>query len=514
MKDIDLNRMNNEFKGKGDIDFSGQGSFEQDPIKLDFKSGDIYFYKDRFFKIKGTGKLISNFSDHYYLETQGHIINDKSSSPVSLQLNQVGGRYDGRFTGNIIDIDLLIPWGDNQGEIEVNGRIFSRTNEEMEVEGHAVFKGKYLSFPNFPHTLDNFQGDLLFNGLNFTLRSIKGSLGDGNVEGSGVLNINKNRIDQLSLDLSGRNMTLHLIDRTSFTLDANLSLKYLEEKLLLSGDINIHSGLWEREVDEGVSFNTDSSLSSAGSTFLDLLEYDLRMVSQENIRVNNSLGEIVGKLNLRLTGNFDFPILSGTIDSRKGSINFSGKQFDLVKGKLNFNNKFRTDPEVDIEAEAFIKNYRIKFTVKGFSSKLAADLQSSPPLPTRDIFTLISVGELFRRPTSSEIINEVGQGTTDLIASELTEQIKKRTRKFLGDYVLRIDPNISNISGATDTSRLIVGKEILKDFLIVYSTNFSTQRQEVVYVQYQLSPTISVIGMRNEEGLFSIDLRIRKRKQR
>jgi hypothetical protein len=143
---------------------------------------------------------------------------------------------------------------------------------------------------------------------------------------------------------------------------------------------------------------------------------------------------------------------------------------------------------------------------------LKADLQSSPPLPTRDIFTLISVGELFRRPTSSELTNQVGPGAAGLIASELTEQIKKRTKKILGDYVLTIDPNISNISGATDTSRLIVGKEILRDFLIVYSTNFSTQRQEVVYVQYQLSPTISLIGMRNEEG-FSIDLRFRKRKQ-
>ena len=143
---------------------------------------------------------------------------------------------------------------------------------------------------------------------------------------------------------------------------------------------------------------------------------------------------------------------------------------------------------------------------------LKADLKSSPPLPTRDIFTLISVGELFRRPTASELINQVGPGAAGLIASELTEQIKKRTKKILGDYVLTIDPNISNITGPTDTSRLIVGKEVLKDFLIVYATNFSTHRQEVVYIQYQLSPTISLIGMRNEEG-FSVDLRFRKRKQ-
>lgn len=509
---IDFNRMNTQFKGKGDIIFSGEGRFEQDPINITYQTGEIRFYEEQPFKVNGRGKITTNFSDHYFLETNGTILSNNVSSPASLQLNQINGQYEGRFNGEIRDLNLLIPWGGNQGQINVNGRIFTRPNEELGIEGRAAFKGEFLSFPNFAQTLDNFYGDLLFNDLNFTLRSLHGTLGGGKVDGSGALHISKNKVNHLFLQLTGKNMTLNVIDRTTFTLDGNLTLKYRGEKLLLSGDLNIHSGLWEREVDEGVQFYTDPELSAAGSTLLNMLEYDLKIASTENIKARTSLGEVEGKFNLRLTGDYNFPTLSGVVESRKGIINFSGKKFDLVKGKLIFKNRTPTDPDIDIESEAFIKNYRIKFTITGLSSMLKADLQSSPPLPTRDIFTLISVGELFRRPTSSELTNQVGPGATGLIASELTEQIKKRTKKILGDYVLTIDPNISNISGATDTSRLIVGKEILKDFLIVYSTNFSTQRQEVVYVQYQLSPTISLIGMRNEEG-FSIDLRFRKRKQ-
>jgi hypothetical protein len=510
---IDFQRMNNQFKGKGDIIFSGEGRFEQDPINLTYRTGDIWFYEDQSFKVEGKGKISTNFSDHYYLDTNGFIINNNSSSPVSLRLNQVNGRYEGKFHGEITDINLLIPWGGNRGQINVNGEIFTHANEELGVQGHANFKGEFLAFPNLAQTLDNFYGDLLFNDLNFTLRSLHGTLGGGNVEGSGSLKISENKVDHLSLQLTGKDMTLNIIDRTTFTMDGDLTLKYLEEKLLLSGDLDILSGLWEREVDEGVQFYTGSSLSASGSTLLDMLVFDLKMSSKGNIKARNSLGEVEGKFNLSLTGDYNFPTISGVVETRKGIINFSGKKFDLVKGKLIFKNRTPTDPNVDIESEAFIKNYRIKFTIKGLSSMLKADLQSSPPLPTRDIFTLISVGELFRRPTSSELINQVGPGAAGLIASELTEQIKKRTKKILGDYVLTIDPNISNITGPTDTSRLIVGKEVLKDFLIVYATNFSTQRQEVVYVQYQLSPTISLIGMRNEEG-FSVDLRFRKRKQR
>lgn len=513
MTGIDFNRMNNQFKGKGDIIFSGEGRFEQDPINLTYRTGDIRFYEEQPFKVEGKGKITTNFSDHYYLETNGTILSNNVSSPASLQLNQINGQYEGKFNGEIRDLSLLIPWGGNQGQINVNGRIFTRANEEIGVQGHADFKGKFLSFPNFAQTLDNFSGDLLFNDLNFTLRSLRGTLGGGNVNGSGLLKISENKVNQLLLDLSGKDMTLNVIDRTTFTLDGDLSLKYQDEKLLLSGDLNIHSGIWEREVDAGVQFYTDPDLSAAGSTLLKMLEFDLKMSSKETVKARNSLGEVEGKFNLRLTGDYNFPTVSGVVETRKGVINLSGKKFDLVKGKMIFKNRTPSDPDVSIESEAFIKNYRIKLTINGLSSMPKADLKSSPPLPTRDIFTLISVGELFRRPTSSELTNQMDPGAAGLITGELTEQIKKRTKKFLGDYVLTIDPNISNISGATDASRLIVGKELLKDFLIVYATNFSTQRQEVVYVQYQLSPTISLIGMRNEDEKYSIDIRFRKRKQ-
>jgi autotransporter translocation and assembly factor TamB len=181
-----------------------------------------------------------------------------------------------------------------------------------------------------------------------------------------------------------------------------------------------------------------------------------------------------------------------------------------MKAKARFKNN---NASVDLESETFIKNYRIKFNVRGTLSHLKPEFQSNPPLPPRDILTLLSLGELFERPTTTELSSQIGTGTTGLIAQEITEQIKKRTKKIFGDYVLRINPNITNIAGASveGSSRVIVGKSIARDVLIVYSTNFSTQRQEVVYVQYQLSPTVSLIGKRNENGRFSIDIRFRRR---
>jgi len=518
IRGLDINRLHPEFHGKADIVFNGSGVPGHDPIAFDFQSNELYFYRDRRFSVKGTGTVVTDFSGFFRIDTGGDVINEISASPFTFVLNQENNYYTGSFNLTLTDINLLIPWGNNIGTMKLDGRIFGAVGGELTTEGHAVFNGRLVSFPNFPHALENFQGDVIFTDLNFTLRSLQGTIGGGNVKSSGYLNIRDNHLRDLGISLTGRDMNLYLIDRTGFNLNADLNLKYIDDRdtLLLSGHMDALSGIWRRGLDEGISFSTNPSLSSSGSKIIDMLEFDLKLTGNQDIRMENSFGNISGKFDLRLTGNKDFPILMGYIECREGTINFSDKQFDLIKAKLVFNNKFMIDPLLNIESESFIKNYRIKFNIKGTASRLKPELQSSPPLPPRDILTLISLGELFERPTSQELTSQIGTGTAGLLASGLTDQIKKRTKKIFGNYMLKIDPNIvNNIAGASfeNTSRLIVGKEISKDFLVVYATNFdfSSQRQQVLYLQYHISPLVSLIGMRNEEGQISLDIRFRKR---
>ncbi len=523
IKGIDLHRMHGEFAGQCDVSFSGEGNFagqkltDNDPIKVTYSSDNVSFYTDSNFAVKGDARIFTDFSNFIITPgiSGGKIVDEDNPSPFTLTFSQVDGRYSGAYTLNLRDINLLIPWGNNKGEIDLKGQIFSDDQGVINTEGYAVFKGDFLSFPNFPHTLDNFEGDLIFKGLRFTLRSLRGTMGGGPVDSSGYLVIENDKLKDLSVDLTGKNLQLYPMDRTSCTLSTrNLTLKYLEQedKLLFAGDLDFTSSKWEREVDEPITFNTAASLTSSGSKFIEMLKYDLRLLGRDNCQIDNSLITATGKFDLRLTGTVDFPQVTGSIECTSGKIKMADNNFDLVKAKAFFN-KLNNNAAVDLEAETFIKNYHIKFLIGGTFERLKPQFRSSPPLPPRDILTLLSLGELFERPTTSELSTQVGAGTTGLIAQEITEQIKKRTKKIFGDYVLRINPNLSNLPGASleDSSRLIVGKSIAKDFLIVYSTNFSTQRQQVVYVQYQLSPSISLIGMRNEEGRFSIDIRFRKR---
>ncbi|MCP4213724.1 MAG: hypothetical protein GY765_03660, partial [bacterium] len=324
---ININRLHPEFHGLGGVDFKGEGLFNRDPINVSGTAGDVYFYKDRKFNVKGSGKIFTNFSD-FRIATEGNILYASGASPFTFKLDLLNNKYGGSFHVNLTDINLLIPWGDNVGSVELDGGISGTGSGELSTEGHAVFKGRVFSFPNFPHALENFNGDIIFKDLNFTLRSLKGTMGGGPVNAGGYLNVEDNKLKDILVSFAGKDMEVYPFDRTSFILDAELSLKYKNSRLLLSGNLDAKSGIWKREVTEGLSFNTDASLSSSGSRLLDMLEFDLKMSGMENLQLDNSLGKATGRFNLRLTGNTDFPIIMGYVDFRKGKINFSDKQFD------------------------------------------------------------------------------------------------------------------------------------------------------------------------------------------
>jgi hypothetical protein len=504
---IDVSRLQGDFSGHADLEISGRGEFMKDPLTIAYRFQDMSYYRDRGFSAAGRASLLTDFSD-FQLSAAGDVTDAAGASPFKLDIGRRQGRYEGSFQFVLNNLDLLIPWKNNVGSMRLLGQIFTAPAGGLGSRGVAIFSGRTLSLPNFSHSLDNFQGTVTFIGTKFSLQSLRGEMGGGPVEGNGQLTIEGNELRRMVFYLQGKGLRLYPMDRTSCLVNPDLTLKYEDKKLLLSGTLAFQAVEWQREIDERIVFSTRSELSTAESKIREMLQLDIALNS-ENILMQNSLGRIRGRFKLRLTGTASFPILRGTCEGNQGEIYFSDRSFNLVKAKLVFNNNFFIDPLIHVESEAFIQNYRIRFDIRGSASRAKPELTASPPLPPQDILALVSLGEVFKRTPSTEVSSQ--QGGTALVTGKLTEEIKNRANKLLGINLLRIDPVLSGQS-TVDTSRLTIGKTISKDLVVVYSTNLSTSRQEILYLQYQLSPTISLIAMRNEEGRYSLDLRLRSRR--
>lgn len=504
---LDAARLLGGFRGRVDVEIGGAGDFLKDPLRLTVRGRDMEYYPERGFTIAASGSLFTDFAD-FRLNVAGEAAHESGPSPFSVELARAQGRYSGSFRLDLRDLDLLIPWRNNVGSMRLLGQFITAPGGGISSRGVAVFSGGTLSLPNFSHSLDDFQGTVTFSGSDFILQSLRGRMGGGPVEGSGQVALAGGGLRRLSLSLQGRGLRLYPMDRVSCLVNPDLTLKYEGRRLTLSGALNFQSVEWQREIDERIVFNTRSQLSTAESKILETLRLDIAM-SSEDIQMRNSLGRIRGRFKLRLGGTASFPVLSGACEGSQGEIYFSDRSFNLLKAKLVFNNKAAIDPLIHVESEAFVQSYRIRFDINGSASRAKPSLTASPPLPFQDIVALVSLGEMFQRTGSSEISSR--DSSTALVTTKLTEEIKNRANKLLGINLLRIDPVFSDQS-TVNSSRLTIGTTFAKDVVVVYSTDLSATRQQIVYLQYQLSPSISLIAMRNQEGRYSLDLRLRSRR--
>ena len=86
----------------------------------------------------------------------------------------------------------------------------------------------------------------------------------------------------MTFNLQGKDLRLYPMDRTSCLVSPNLTLRYEQEKLLLSGTLAFQAVEWQREIDERIVFSTRSELSTAESKIREMLRLDIALTS-ENI---------------------------------------------------------------------------------------------------------------------------------------------------------------------------------------------------------------------------------------
>ncbi|HJW14936.1 MAG TPA: hypothetical protein VJ776_09575, partial [Thermoanaerobaculia bacterium] len=72
-----------------------------------------------------------------------------------------------------------------------------------------------------------------------------------------------------------------------------------------------------------------------------------------------------------------------------------------------------------------------------------------------------------------------------------------------------IDPVFTG-SGPVDV-RSTVGKQVTPNLLVTYSQSFDTSREPIFRLEWWISDTIVLQGRRDENGIYSIDVRRRQR---
>ena len=89
--------------------------------------------------------------------------------------------------------------------------------------------------------------------------------------------------------------------------------------------------------------------------------------------------------------------------------------------------------------------------------------------------------------------------------------VSNRVNKlFGGSGKVKIDPAYVGTIGAS-SARITVEQQVTRQITVTFATSINTSAQQLIQLQYQLSDNKSIVVTRDENGVFSMVYKIRKR---
>jgi translocation and assembly module TamB len=432
-----------------------------------------------------------------------------------------GRRTVGLRLNGALDLRLIsgfVPDLDARGPAQINAS-FEGTLERPRITGRVHIENASARVADFPTGLSTINGDVVFDATRLYFENMSAESGGGTLHLSGSVNYAES---PLRYDVSVRTdrVRIRYPEGMSWLVGGSLRLTGTTTAGVLSGKVTIERVTLTQGLEvAGMLVSAKEGISSptTSSPYLRNLQFDVEAVSVPDARMEWPGAQLQADANLRVRGTWEHPILLGHIHLLSGDLYFAGNRYRVTRGDLNFSNPFRLDPVLNVEATTTIQQYEITLNFNGPASKLTLAYRSDPPLPANDIITLLALGQ-----TSSEATTRSGgtsqggtAGASAILSEAISSQLGGRLERLFGITRFRVDPGLAGV-GSTGSqqnagSRITVEQQITRNLTITYVSNVSSTQQQVIQVEYNVDRNVSIVGLRDQNGTFGIDIKIKKR---
>jgi autotransporter translocation and assembly factor TamB len=213
----------------------------------------------------------------------------------------------------------------------------------------------------------------------------------------------------------------------------------------------------------------------------------------KDLRPGGPTGAALGNINITVGGDVkiekapDEPVLLlGTVDTVRGTYEFQGRRFDLVRGgTVRFTGEPQINPFLDVSATRKIPNTGVEARVHITGTVKAPQLKltSTPPLEEADILALI----VFNRP-----VNELGTGERASLAATAGGIASGFVAAPLGESIGRaLDLDLFEITTTTDQGDLgagiTLGQQIGERAFFKLRQQFGDRSSTEFLIEYQLA---------------------------
>ena len=433
-------------------------------------------------------------------------------NPKTKQADSGSGKLDVKLLGSVsmalahtFDPDLI-----TSGKVVFSiaaGNVIS----DPALSGKIEVQNVNVAVDGIPNGLSAMNGTLVFNEDRLNVQSLTAMTGGGQLKLGGFLTYRNGLYADLTATGDVVRVRLYGLSATSNT---SLRLQGSAQSARISGNVLLTRFGIGPDVDfaafagsGGVQAPPDPSAAS------NKIQLDVHITSSPQLDFQNSYAKLAGTVDLTVRGTVAEPTVLGRIQITDGSATFAGTTYSLQRGDVYFTNPVRIDPTIDLDATARVENYDVTVGLHGTTANLKPTYRSEPPLSEADIFSLLALG---RTQEESQLYQEqqVAAGTdpttSSLLGGALNATVGSRASKLFGGANVKIDPSYVGTLG-NSSARITVSQQLSRQIQVTYATNVNSSAEQLIQVQYQLSPSASIVVARDETGVFSIVYKIRQR---
>ena len=102
-----------------------------------------------------------------------------------------------------------------------------------------------------------------------------------------------------------------------------------------------------------------------------------------------------------------------------------------------------------------------------------------------------------------------------IINQAINSTVSTRLQKLFGVGRIKIDPQglTTETNPTARGPQVTIEQQFANNLSLTYSTNVSQSSQQIIQAEYYFTRNISAVGTRDQNGVVSFDVRVRRRKK-
>jgi translocation and assembly module TamB len=391
---------------------------------------------------------------------------------------------------------------------------------------HPQFGGRVdldnanISLADLPNGLSQINGSLVFAQDRIQVEKLTARSGGGDLNVGGFLAYRNGLF--WDLNATGKDVRLRYPPGVSSSADARLRYTGTANNSQLTGDIIVTRFGINRRFDFGnyLEWSKRSPVLSTRNPFLDNLRLDVHITSTPELLVDTSLGRVSGDVDLRLRGTAARPALLGRVNIAEGEIFFNGTRYRLERGDISFSNPLSIEPVINMEMSARVQDYDITIGLHGAvtgGKNLSMTYRSDPPLSNADIIALLAFGhtraqDVYKASQPGQAGSDAANASNAILGQALNSTFSDRVQRLFGSSRVKVDPQFIGAEN-NPSARVTIEQSINNNITLTYVTNLAQSADTVVQVEYQINKNVSIVAVRDQNGILEFDVHVRRRRR-